>query len=526
MDTEYLFCSTPPLLKSSEELEHLYIKHFEEGNALLRKRQYSNAFLAFTRCLYYWPQDAHGWLKRAKVLCRLHVYDLAAVDALRVLLMLGLQPPQVLATWALCDEDRRRLARRILQKHLTSSSFLSFDDERNKIIAEAYQRVAVAYLGMNLRDSACRLLQHGRALLQDTSGVHKLQSLLGKLEREVVSNTHPPGYIDKPCYMFTVVREVVVNQQLRFRNLSYLEALIQNVCSFVSPRVVTKGKTQMFGLFANRDFEPEELVFLEKPTLCASTLHVLSCENCGLPLGKSTDWYSCPQCKLPFCNISCLQSSQGWHSILCVQREGCNSSYSALKELITQNSSTTSGVCHLLLLKVLALAKYHDLCPLNVPCVAHLMGEREDAKFVDLVNVQYDMGVDFFWGLSLVNQASMTLAHSLKFDFWVIQLIAKRLRNNTFGESTASGRPSKCELYSNIALVNHSCQPNVIGRTDMQQGYRCLVATRTIKKGEELTINYLRQGLSYHQRQESLNRFFGFDCCCTLCQEEQAQVGA
>ena len=90
----------------------------------------------------------------------------------------------------------------------------------------------------------------------------------------------------------------------------------------------------------------------------------------------------------------------------------------------------------------------------------------------------------------------------------------------------------QCEkLFLNIALLNHSCDPNAEKSSlseDSDQESKELYELRAIKnisKGEEITIFYLCSGsvLAPHSliRYNLLSRFDGLDCKCKVCTGER-----
>ena len=79
----------------------------------------------------------------------------------------------------------------------------------------------------------------------------------------------------------------------------------------------------------------------------------------------------------------------------------------------------------------------------------------------------------------------------------------------------------ECEgtgFFSLQSLVNHSCVPNVKieQREDDLDSTIKFTATREIKAGEELTMNYIGDGLDFESRTDAL-KDYGFTCTCPLC---------
>ncbi|KAK0590765.1 hypothetical protein LWI29_031385 [Acer saccharum] len=72
------------------------------------------------------------------------------------------------------------------------------------------------------------------------------------------------------------------------------------------------------------------------------------------------------------------------------------------------------------------------------------------------------------------------------------------------------------------SCMNHSCCPNAkaFKREKDKDGQATIIALRPIGKGEEVTISYIDEDLTYEERQASLVDY-GFECKCSKCLEEQ-----
>ena len=76
-------------------------------------------------------------------------------------------------------------------------------------------------------------------------------------------------------------------------------------------------------------------------------------------------------------------------------------------------------------------------------------------------------------------------------------------------------------LYTEYSLLNHCCAPNCM--TDTDDGFMVVTTLRDIKKGEQLSIGYIRviyQLLPREIRRNKLMEVFGFECVCPVCMEE------
>ena len=76
-------------------------------------------------------------------------------------------------------------------------------------------------------------------------------------------------------------------------------------------------------------------------------------------------------------------------------------------------------------------------------------------------------------------------------------------------------------LFPTMAKTNHSCSPNAEFFHNSREYTQQLVATRSISKGEEITISYLHADKEHSEekyiRQKYLKRWYSFICQCRTC---------
>jgi len=81
-------------------------------------------------------------------------------------------------------------------------------------------------------------------------------------------------------------------------------------------------------------------------------------------------------------------------------------------------------------------------------------------------------------------------------------------------------------IYLKVCFVNHSCNPNCFQRSQFGTYRHSLYTIVDVKKGDELTRNYVagmedcnpgNVGLSCEMRQMKIDRMFGFKCSCSEC---------
>ncbi|OCK74456.1 SET domain-containing protein [Lepidopterella palustris CBS 459.81] len=103
--------------------------------------------------------------------------------------------------------------------------------------------------------------------------------------------------------------------------------------------------------------------------------------------------------------------------------------------------------------------------------------------------------------------------HSIKEHIAILNVF----RSNCFdiGSSQASIQQA---IFPRISRMNHSCVPNAQGNFHDEMGRFNVHATRDIKAGKELTLNYLPEhGAVKATRQSRLLSGYGFLCDCPAC---------
>ncbi|KAK2465023.1 hypothetical protein APHAL10511_003099 [Amanita phalloides] len=105
----------------------------------------------------------------------------------------------------------------------------------------------------------------------------------------------------------------------------------------------------------------------------------------------------------------------------------------------------------------------------------------------------------------------------------LVDLIS-RFTTNTVALTTSSLSPIGACVSPPIALLNHSCDPNVVmvfPRTSadprLQEPLLHVVAIKAINSGEELLTSYIDTTLPSEERRKTLEETYCFDCKCSLC---------
>jgi len=96
--------------------------------------------------------------------------------------------------------------------------------------------------------------------------------------------------------------------------------------------------------------------------------------------------------------------------------------------------------------------------------------------------------------------------------------LADKIACNMMGLYTVEQRPM---VFHMLSRLNHSCRPNAYICDDRwDHELQILMPTRTIRKGEELCIDYFREVLMFFtrdERKERLLKWASIDCKCEAC---------
>lgn len=78
------------------------------------------------------------------------------------------------------------------------------------------------------------------------------------------------------------------------------------------------------------------------------------------------------------------------------------------------------------------------------------------------------------------------------------------------------------QIFPLLSRANHSCIPNLAYTAQMQR----IVATKSIKSGDELTTSYVNLSSGVLERRQKLKDEYFFDCECERCRSELQTIAA
>lgn len=283
------------------------------------------------------------------------------------------------------------------------------------------------------------------------------------------------------------------------------------------------------GLFAEKEFKPGQLIYIEEDPICAipaiEKLTLIShgkiCALCGVSLGSISSHFimknglDCNACASVWCSKKC-KNKDIIHGPLKHNKGNKNrlvnhANWSKFETHCQQNSNDSAyslGVifAQLLLNKNLSKRnKQHleSLCGVSQRVRvkgAYSTRESESVidKFEDKWREVYTLFIESF----------PTLADNIDFEtflFYIGKFNINKLSNN--------------QIYFITSFINHDCEPNVRYEFDSKLKLS-LYARKDIKKGDQLYITYVNPLHGVILRRRELRVQYGFICKCCRCEKE------
>ncbi|KUJ11036.1 uncharacterized protein LY89DRAFT_786692 [Mollisia scopiformis] len=126
--------------------------------------------------------------------------------------------------------------------------------------------------------------------------------------------------------------------------------------------------------------------------------------------------------------------------------------------------------------------------------------------------------------IKVVQTLGVDVIANLDYDFWVLNIIWHRMRDNWAFHYSNSNRDSidTVSCMSPYNFLNHSCDPmlHVDSATMGRNTFKTWYASRDIKAGEEVFITYVSYKMPKRDRQIALEPYLAGKCTCSRCQSE------
>ncbi|MCJ1351948.1 MAG: hypothetical protein MMC33_001932 [Icmadophila ericetorum] len=272
----------------------------------------------------------------------------------------------------------------------------------------------------------------------------------------------------------------------------------------------SKSQTQdVLGVFTTRDIFDGETALIDRTLIAALDYDKKShpephCNHC---LQLSSCPVHCTTCDTAYCSKECKNLARHvYHKVL------CGKDFTFLHAYGQPDESQYA----FLLLRILAMCVQSNTHPLEHPLIARLTASYEGDHLEAWSLPSYILKPH-----QILEKLGVDPYTDPRFDTWVIRTIMSRLLTNLCSSKRfAALRP----LYS---MMNHSCRPSLEYLEDVGMPGNgtnlALLASRDIRKGEEVFVSYIdiERYKTREERRKKLFPWFGGDCACERCVEEE-----
>ena len=497
------------------------------------------------------PYNARAWFARSGVLTRLGYAELAVGDAYKALLLVGAMCKEVASDaqrkWPDNEAELITATKDACIRHCNRSDVqdqcLNRVETQHPALANLDQAVlqgltealmlcgAVcdafnAANGAALKYPSSTWFAKNRAYLQRK--FDRFRKDLGKLRYQmspsefdwrlrsgnVLRRVYP--WMEREMYqrdpeVLNVVQEQFASAS---QNCTVRPSLVRASASDGTSGVASPGGVDVIGVFATSDIAKGDAVLMDDLVLSVANV-TGPCNNCSTPLThiEPTKMACCDE---HFCSDKCAQDAYArYHQQL------CGKDFSSFQKYAARTDHPIPATETLLFIRMLAaIHQQNSTNPLEANIISRLTmisSGQHPTPFgfqtvIDLLSIAQNFNVNIFTDPN--------------YDTWVLLIILYRIRSNRDWSPLPNGGlvGSVCLLMS---FFNHHCGPNVAAKAasheeldvETHSSVKVMVATRNIKKDEELFISYLPPVMSSSRknRRHALRVWIGGDCMCSRC---------
>ena len=509
------------------------------------------------------PYDARKYLKRAELYTDLNVYDLAAGDAYKALLL----------TDELRD-DCSEYHSRAVEASLATESEEESEHQIRGLTLSAFHVLSKTLIQCGCLRSAHDFIHRGLLLKPDDPDLLSLReeilpstvnvppsrsaNAIGSLPRRSLIpatlypwNTFEPDRFspESLAQLNAALASVAPKLEARATNLPALAPSGAAAASGECPSSV-----RQLGLFAKADVTPGELVLQERSLLavclladkplcdcCGAELPVTAAVSNGLPEEDGSGGLACADCEdAVFCSKDCQTlANETYHPIVCDKLVE-----SVARE--TPPAEAADALYLLLLTRAIALAEARQTHILDLEEVRYLWGdfvsERLPHQSSDAsAKLPFSFEYNILYPLNILERMGLDIFETHKrYETWVLNTVYAKFRAVANGSVNArTGRPEVCAVHPLWSLANHSCSPNVrwawggeiklwarkedevvkwSGGKRVQDG--------GISQGEEIVNHYCDINLDVRARREWMMGSLGGLCVCRRCEWESSKASS
>ncbi|CAG8656604.1 4852_t:CDS:2, partial [Ambispora leptoticha] len=457
--------------QTKKAMHHRYL-----GNQALTNGDYKTAYSEYSTGIINNPEDPALWCNRSLAFLKLGHPELSVIDSKRVIALIDK---------FITDYRNNKPGLKMPLLPCGKNKDLTPDKQLKQLEFKAKFREIQALADLELLPDAiysCEQLLQVKDITKDVPfNWIDVQKLLVECKKksEDLRKKYGPIYEDviEDCANYTFRGSYWWDSRQKNRmSEEIFQNLTQKVSEISSSKIeVTKvtfeesGDEYQYGLKAASDIAANTLIFEETPFLCVNSKIKKRCDYCNQEITKKLR-YMCPSvdCKEIYCNIRCYQQAYDlYHKVM------CGKDFSEIYNVVRTGVSTSS-LFHLFLIKLFAIGKNRDTCPLDLKEIKHLR------RWISAQ--QYLPSVSFNFYQIIIKNLEIPIG-DLRFDFWVYISCASFLYNNLFGDKDENTRPDYASLLPLTNLINHNCEPNTVFEFGLK-------ARRKIIRGEQITVSY------------------------------------
>lgn len=277
----------------------------------------------------------------------------------------------------------------------------------------------------------------------------------------------------------------------------------------LSPLPEVRQSNHGLGLFARREYNPGDTILELNPPSIFMALHgwqhetgnLTTCYSCFARPGFD-QLSPCSGCRsVRFCKQQCSTIDRTQHQAEC-------SSFRQLIDNLNFHPLWISGIT-----EVHAVLRMICLKDTNIPfwsaVTALHVNERSNYSSVKQLKYRFAAGA-----IKDVTNTDLS-RDEIERLFYVVE-------TNCFPLYAMNDAHIGLQVFPLLSRANHSCEPN----TGYTARFERVVATKHIRAGDELFASYVNRDLDVTERRKRLKENSFFDCDCSRCHRETAELAS
>ncbi|RHZ80830.1 hypothetical protein Glove_132g48 [Diversispora epigaea] len=495
----------------------------EKGNKAFVKGEFETARQEYTKGIEIEPEDPRLWSNRAQTFIKLEFPELAITDTNNALSLIA---PKIISG-KYDDADLVLFCKSGLRKAEASAKCDAYDPaamelERLSKIAKRRPVPGVDWNALDRERDRYSTKHYQETMILKNVGTDRYMLIeqIGKMCKFPSRSVYP--------------WDIRNQERCTLESLTSVQKLLEKASgkritvSFVS--FPDSSQEHEFGIVAANNIKKGTILFNEKPLISVHAPGQQRCDFCIKPTGSKK--FSCPKsnCSEIFCDRDCFDKA--WELY---HRAVCGKNLDSLYELVN-DETISSGTYLLIVLKLFAIAKQRNICPLDIEEIKHIFPFQHSTAWFQ----HGPKAINFY--IKLIKLLEIPI-FDLRYELWIYLTIYRKTKAGSvlLNPLTKTG-----QLYSIIPLFNHHCDPNASISDDVSRSFQRgnpfsvntilsssgVETTRNIKKGDQVFINYTLgcdpsilsvvgntvKSLGSNKRtRQLLETTYGFSCRCSVC---------